>query len=100
MITRWGMGDLGLMAIPSDDEQPFLGYELTQGHNYSEETSARIDYDIQQVLNDRHEVVKKLLSESRDKLDQLVEVLLHEETVNQDELTKILGQRVYEPVSV
>ena len=100
MITRWGMGDLGLMAIPSDDEQPFLGYELTQGHTYSEETGARIDHDIQQLLNERHEVVKKLLSESRDKLDQLVEVLLHEETVNQDELAKILGQRVYEPVSV
>ena len=99
MITRWGMGDLGLMAIASDDEQPFLGYELTQGHSYSEETSARIDYDIQQLLNERHEVVRKLLSDSRDKLDQLVEVLLHEETVNQDQLTKILGQRVYEPVS-
>jgi cell division protease FtsH len=99
MITRWGMGDLGLMAIASDDEQPFLGYELTQGHSYSEETSARIDYDIQKLLNERHEVVRKLLSDSRDKLDQLVEVLLHEETVNQDQLTKILGQRVYEPVS-
>jgi cell division protease FtsH len=99
MITRWGMGDLGLMAIAADDEQPFLGYELTQGHSYSEETSARIDYDIQKLLNERHEVVRKLLSDSRDKLDQLVEVLLHEETVNQDQLTKILGQRVYEPVS-
>jgi len=43
MVTRWGMGDLGLMAISTDEEQPFLGYELAQGHEYSEETSARID---------------------------------------------------------
>jgi cell division protease FtsH len=100
MVTRWGMGDLGLMAITSDEEQPFLGYELTQGRDYSEETSARIDRDIQQFLSERHEVVRKLLSESRDKLEQLVEVLLREETVDQDMLTKILGQRVYTPVSV
>jgi ATP-dependent Zn protease len=45
-------------------------------------------------------MVTKLLSESRDKLDQLVEVLLHEETINQEELTKILGQRIYAPVTV
>lgn len=100
MITRWGMGDLGLMAIASDEEQPFLGYELTQGKDYSEETSARIDRDIHQFLSKRHEMVTKLLSESRDKLDQLVEVLLHEETINQEELTKILGQRIYVPVTV
>jgi cell division protease FtsH len=97
MVTRWGMGELGLMAIASDEEQPFLGYELTQGHNYSEETGARIDRDIQQLLNERHEVITQLLIESRDKLDQLVDSLLHEETIDQNELTKILGSRVYEP---
>ncbi|MFL7871003.1 MAG: ATP-dependent zinc metalloprotease FtsH [Anaerolineales bacterium] len=100
MVTRWGMGELGLMAIASDEEQPFLGYELAQGHDYSEETSARIDHDIQQFLSERHELVRKLLSNSRDKLDQLVEVLLHEETINQDQLAKILGQRAYDLVSV
>jgi cell division protease FtsH len=98
MVTRWGMGDLGLMAIASDEEQPFLGYELAQGHDYSEETGARIDRDIQQLLAERHEVVRNMLTESRDKLDQLVEVLLREETIDQDDLTKILGPRVYEPV--
>jgi len=97
MITRWGMGDLGLMALSSDEEQPFLGYELSQGRNYSEETSAQIDRDIQKLLNDRHELVRKLLTDARDKLDKMVEALLHEETVDQNELTNILGTRVLEP---
>lgn len=100
MITRWGMGDLGLMAIASDDEQPFLGYELAQGNNYSEETSALIDRGIQQFLEERHEMVQELLSNSRDKLDSLVDALLREETLDQDALTKILGKRVYEPERV
>lgn len=97
MVTRWGMGDLGLMAIASDEEQPFLGYELTQGHNYSEETSARIDQYIQQLLNKQHEDVKELLTQAREKLEALVENLLREETIGQNELSKILGERVLEP---
>jgi len=97
MITRWGMGDLGLMALPSDEEQPFLGYELSQGRSYSEETSAQIDRDIQKLLNERHQLVRKLLTDARDKLDKMVEALLHEETVGPNELTNILGTRVLEP---
>jgi cell division protease FtsH len=97
MVTRWGMGDLGLMAIASDEEQPFLGYELAQGHNYSEETSARIDQYIQQLLNKQHEDVKELLTQAREKLEVLVENLLREETIDQNELSKILGERVLEP---
>ena len=96
MVTRWGMGDLGLMALSSDEEQPFLGYELAQGHDYSEETKARIDTYIQQLLNDRHEEVRQLLMQARDKLEALVEKLLRDETVDQEDLSKILGERVYE----
>lgn len=97
MVTRWGMGDLGLMAVASDEEQPFLGYELTQGHAYSEETSARIDKYIQHLLNKQHEDIKELLTQAREKLEALVEALLREETIDQNELSRILGERVYEP---
>jgi cell division protease FtsH len=97
MVTRWGMGNLGLMAIATDEEQPFLGYELAQGHDYSEETSARIDKYIQQLLDKQHEEVRNLLTQSREKLESLVEALLREETIDQDKLSEILGERVYEP---
>jgi len=97
MVTRWGMGDLGLMAIATDEEQPFLGYELAQRHEYSEETSARIDKYIQHLLDQQHEDVKELLTRSREKLEALVEALLREETIDQGELSEILGEHVYEP---
>ncbi len=97
MVTRWGMGNLGLMAIATDDEQPFLGYALAQGHDYSEETSARIDKYIQRLLENRHQEVTHLLTQSREKLETLVEALLREETIDQGELSTILGERVYEP---
>jgi cell division protease FtsH len=93
MITRWGMGSLGPVAFQADEQQPFLGYELAQGRDFSEATAAQIDQDIQRVLEERHETVRALLAGARDKLDRLVETLLHEETIDQDELARILGSR-------
>lgn len=94
MITRWGMGSIGLQAFTSDEEQPFLGYELTQGRDYSEETAAQIDHNIQAILNQCHDEVKTLLEREHDKLDSLVDTLLRDETVDQEGLERILGPRV------
>jgi cell division protease FtsH len=93
MVTRWGMGSLGPVAYQADEQQPFLGYELTQGRDFGETTATRVDQDIQQTLQERHETARHLLTGARDKLDDLVTALLHEETVDQDELARILGPR-------
>ena len=93
MVTRWGMGDIGLVAFQTDEEHPFLGYELAQGRDYSEATAARIDEDVQRLLGERHAYVQRLLMEARELLDQLAQALLHEETLGQDALARILGPR-------
>jgi cell division protease FtsH len=93
MITRWGMGNLGLVAFKTDDQQPFLGYELSQGREYSEATAAQIDREIQRLLEERHTAVRELLTAARTQLDLLTETLLREETVDQDTLVRILGAR-------
>jgi cell division protease FtsH len=93
MVTRWGMGCLGPVAFQADEQRPFLGYELAQGRDYSETTAARIDQDIQHMLEERHEVVYRLLADARSQLDLLVKKLLKEETIDQDMLAQILGSR-------
>ncbi len=93
MVTRWGMGKLGLVAFKTDEQQPFLGYEISQGRDYSEATAARIDQEVQSLLEEAHQEVRKRLSDARARLDQLVEVLLKEETVGIEELKVILGPR-------
>ncbi len=93
MVTRWGMGELGLVAFQADEEHPFLGYELAQGRDYSEATAARIDQDVHRLLEERHEAVSGLLANARERLDQLVSTLLQEETIDQDTLVQILGPR-------
>ena len=93
MVTRWGMSELGLAAFQADEEQPFLGYELATGRDYSEATAARIDRAIQNLLEDRHDYARKLLHTHRDKLDALAEALLANETLTQSQLEDILGPR-------
>jgi cell division protease FtsH len=94
MISRWGMGSLGLMAFSNEEEQPFLGYELAQGRDYSEQTAAQIDQDVQRLLEELHQVVRQLLSSHREDLDRLVDILLKEETIDQDALERVIGPRI------
>jgi cell division protease FtsH len=56
------MGSLGPVAFESDDQQPFLGYEMSQGRDYSEATAARIDDDVQKLMAERCEIVTGLLN--------------------------------------
>jgi cell division protease FtsH len=93
MVTRWGMSELGLAAFQSDEEQPFLGYELATGRDYSEATAARIDRAIQNLLEDRHAYARELLQTHRDRLDALARALLEHETLTQQQLEEILGPR-------
>jgi cell division protease FtsH len=97
MVTRWGMGSLGQMALNTNDEQPFLGYELSQGREYSEETASKIDQDVQQILDERYRAAREIIEHHKDKLDDLVKTLLKDETVYKNVLTQILGPRVESP---
>jgi cell division protease FtsH len=82
MVTRWGMGSLGPIAFQTDEQQPFLGYELSQGRDYSESTAARVDEDVQRLLDGSHEAARRLLTEHRP-----------DETIDQEAMAKILGPR-------
>ena len=88
-----GYGKLGLMAFKGDEQQPFLGYEMSQGRDYSEATAARIDQEVVRVIEEAHREVHRCLTESRDKFDQLVDALLREETIGAEELNRILEAR-------
>jgi cell division protease FtsH len=93
MVARWGMGELGLVAFKVDEQQPFLGYDLSQGKEYSEATAARIDDEVRKILEERHETVRALLTRAREPLDRLVAALLHDESVDEEGLRRILGPR-------
>jgi cell division protease FtsH len=96
MVTRWSMGSLDSVAFRVDEQQPFLGYEMAQGREYSEDTAAKIDHDVQELLAERHRYTRDLLSSHRASLDHLVDVLLKEETIDKEKLEEILGPRPHD----
>ena len=93
MVTRWAMTDFGLMTLDAVEEQPFLGYEITQGRGYSEASAARADEKVQELLRERYEFTRQCLKDKRSALDTLVEALMECETVTQIEMEKLIGPR-------
>jgi cell division protease FtsH len=93
MVTRWGMGKLGLRAFRADEEHPFLGYELSRGKDYSESTAAIVDEEVKNLLEKSHQKVHKILISNKNKLDSTANTLLKDETIDAKELEKILGPR-------
>jgi cell division protease FtsH len=98
MVASWGMGELGLAAFRSEEEQPFLGYELARGRDFSESTAALIDENVQRLLQESHDAALKIITEKRDKLDQVVEMMLEKETLDRNDLAEILGPQISETV--
>jgi cell division protease FtsH len=93
MVSRWAMTDFGLMTLDTDEEQPFLGYEISQGRGYSEATAAKVDEQVQQILKERQDYTRECLKERKAALDTLVSALMEHETVTQAEMEKIIGSR-------
>lgn len=92
MVTQFGMSDaIGPLNLGDEDRQPFLGYTISQGRNYSEETAAKIDAEVRRIVEEAYDKTVKLLTDNRDKLDALAEALLAQEVVGYDEMFRVIG---------
>ncbi len=92
MVTHWGMSDkIGPLNFGDDDQQPFLGYSLTQPRDYSEETAAKVDVEVKRLVEEAHERARSLLQQNRSKLDLLAQELLENEMVERARVMEIAG---------
>jgi cell division protease FtsH len=91
MVCQYGMSDkLDKLAYGKQNQQMFLGRDLFDEKNYSEETSRRIDEEINSLVRDAYETARKLLSDHRDKLDLLARRLIEKETIDIEEARVLL----------
>jgi cell division protease FtsH len=97
MVASFGMSDaIGPINFGEDERQPFLGYSLSQGRNYSEATAARIDSEVRHIVEAAHQKTVELLRENKDKLDALAHELLTNEIVEGARVAEIAGVPVHE----
>ncbi|MGE5192961.1 MAG: ATP-dependent zinc metalloprotease FtsH, partial [Deltaproteobacteria bacterium] len=94
MVAHWGMSEaIGPVAFHQSEEHPFLGKEIHEMRQFSEETAHVIDTEVQRFINEASIRATEILNSHRDKLDQLALALLEREALNQEEMTVILGER-------
>lgn len=90
MVTKWGMSEeLGVMAIPSDGDNPFLGYEMTQAREIGEGLATQIDLATRRLVEEAHQQALKILTANQSLLHDLAARLLSDETLSRDELAEI-----------
>jgi cell division protease FtsH len=91
MVTHWGMSKrLGPVAFRRGEEHIFLGREMTQQRDFSENTARIIDDEVQDLLQDIDRQVGTLLQKDRGLLDALAKALLDRETLDAGEIDAIL----------
>jgi cell division protease FtsH len=92
MVTRWGLSDeLGTVAYGENQDEVFLGYQVSRQQNISEETSRKIDGEIRRLVEAGYAEATQILTEKRADLEVLAKGLLEFETLTGDEITDLLA---------
>ena len=95
MVIEWGMSDvLGPVAFGDQDEQPFLGRELSHAKNYSEHTAQVIDDEVRRFLTEGYELSRRLITENLDKIKLLAEALIEFESLDIADVNILLDKGI------
>jgi cell division protease FtsH len=91
MVRNWGMSDvLGPLSYSKEEEHIFLGREIAQHRDYSEDTARKIDEEITRLVQKAYSIAKNVLEENLDILHALADLLLEKETVLGSELDTLI----------
>ena len=92
MVTQFGMSKkLGQVNFGDNENQPFLGYSLSQGRNYSDQTAYMVDQEVREIIDRLYDRTVELLTANQDKLKALAEALMENEVVDQDMISELVG---------
>ncbi|NIL99432.1 MAG: ATP-dependent zinc metalloprotease FtsH [Acidobacteria bacterium] len=91
MVTEWGMSEkLGPLTFGKQEEQIFLGREISQHRDYSESTAVLIDEEVKRIVMRGYETAKQILTDNREALHAIAEALLERETIEASDIELIL----------
>ncbi len=90
MVQRWGMSEkLGPLVYGKKEELVFLGKELGEQRDYSEAVAQQIDGEVQRLVTEAHETALRILTENRERLDRIAEMLIEIESLDQEDFEKV-----------
>jgi cell division protease FtsH len=91
MVCDWGMSEeLGPLSFGKKEEQIFLGREIAQHRDYSEQTAQQIDDEVKKLIAEAYGEAKQILSDNKDVLEAMATTLLEKETLDANEIEEII----------
>ena len=90
MVCEWGMShSMGPLTFGKKEEQIFLGREIAQHQDYSEDTALRIDQEVKRFVTDNYMRAQAILTENKQHLLAMAEALLARETLDAEQVTRL-----------
>ncbi len=90
MVCEWGMSELGPLSFGKKEEQIFLGREIAQHRDYSEETAIKIDEQVKKLVQGGYDRALQIIEERSDALVRIAEALLVREILDGNEVMEII----------
>jgi len=92
MVCEWGMSEsMGPLTFGKKEEQIFLGREIAQHSDYSEDTALKIDSEVQKIVSNQYTRCTALLTENKQKLTDIADALLAREVLDADQVRRIVN---------
>ena len=98
MVCEYGMSRLGPLTFGKKEEQIFLGREIAQHRDYSEETAIRIDEQVKKLVQGGYATATQIIETNSDALVKIAESLLVREILDGNEVTQIIRGQELPPV--
>ncbi|MFB2768957.1 ATP-dependent zinc metalloprotease FtsH [Pelatocladus sp. BLCC-F211] len=92
MVTMYGMSDLGLVALETQNSDVFLGRDWVSRNEYSEEMATKIDRQVREMAISCYQEARKIIRENRALVDRLVDLLVEQETIEGEQFRKIVAE--------
>ena len=100
MVTRFGMSNIGPLALEGQGSDPFLGRSMGSTSQYSEDVASRIDMQIRSIIQHCHDETVQIIKDNRVVIDQLVDILIEKETISGEEFRKIVAEYTQLPEKI
>ena len=91
MVTEYGMSNLGPLTFGKKEEQIFLGREISQHRDFSEDTAIQIDHEVRKLINEQYELARTIITEHSEAMVRLSEVLLERESLDGVQIRRIVA---------
>jgi len=91
MVCEYGMSEMGPLTFGKKEEQIFLGREIAQHRDFSEDTAIKIDEQVKKIVTAQFERAKTIIEENRDTMVRLAECLLERESLDAVEIRRIVA---------